>query len=211
MALEERIEALEGEMKILKNEIQSTLVDIQEQILTHYYPALRAEEESAAPGIVKQSMESIRSEQRKREAIKEETPTRPKTKKVTLNEIRAKAAPKETPIPPEEEKEPSQLEEETGPGIIMELAGWLNDSVEKIGGERASKLIGGYAEEGRLAPDVKDVLTGLISFGDDENPPEKVRMTEMLDVVLQLNKILDLKRPSDITMALSLIKEENLG
>ena len=35
-------------------------------------------------------------------------------------------------------------------------------------------------------------------------------MTEMLDVVLKLNKILNL-RQADIAMALSLIEEENLG
>jgi hypothetical protein len=41
---ESRIEALEHEVKILKNEIQSTLLEIREQILNHYYPELRAEE-----------------------------------------------------------------------------------------------------------------------------------------------------------------------
>ncbi len=207
MELEERLKILEGEIKILKNEIQSTLLDIQEQILSHYYPVLRAED-SAPPDSVKQSMESIRAEQRKREMIEEETPTRAKTKKVSLEEIRAKAAPKETPVSPEEEEEePSQPEEETDPDTIMELAEWLSDSVEKIGGERTSRLIGGYATERHLAPDVKDILIGLISLSDDGNPPEKVRMTEMLDVVLKLNKILDMKK-ADIAMALSLIEEE---
>ena len=209
MELEERLKILEGEIKILKNEIQSTLLDIQEQILSHYYPVLRAED-SAPPDSVKQSMESIRSEQRKREMIEEETPTRPKTKKVSLDEIRAKATPKETPVSPKEEEEPSPPEEETDPDTIMELAGWLNDSVEKIGGERTSRLIGGYATERHLAPDAKDILTELISLSDNGNPPEKVRMTEMLDVVLKLNKILNLKQ-ADIAMALSLIEEENLG
>jgi hypothetical protein len=41
---ESRIEALEHELKILKNEIQATLLEIREQILNHYYPELRAEE-----------------------------------------------------------------------------------------------------------------------------------------------------------------------
>lgn len=44
MKEESRIEALEHELKILKNEIQSTLLEIREQILNHYYPELRAEE-----------------------------------------------------------------------------------------------------------------------------------------------------------------------
>jgi hypothetical protein len=44
MKEESRIEALEHELKILKNEIQTTLLEIREQILNHYYPELRAEE-----------------------------------------------------------------------------------------------------------------------------------------------------------------------
>lgn len=207
MELEERVKILEGEIKILKNEIQSTLLDIQEQILSHYYPVLRMAE-SAPPDGVTQSLESIRAEQRKRELTKE-TPTLPKTKRVTLDEIRAKAAPEETPVSPKEkeDEEPSQPEEETDPDTIMELAEWLNDSVEKIGGERTSKLIEGYVTEKHIAPDVEDVLIGLISLSDNGNPPERVRMTEMLDVILKLNKILNLKQ-ADIAMALSLIEEE---
>lgn len=216
MPLEDRISVLEDEMKILKNEIQSTLVDIQEQVLIHYYPALRAEEPSPSKEIM-ESLRSMPSERRRREL--EETSAPPRARESSLEGImqslesiseERKGEPKDALTSPEGQP-PSRSEEEIDPDTVMELAGWLSNSVERIGGERTSKLIGGYAEEGRLAPDVKDVLTGLISFGDDENPPEKVRMTEMLDVVLQLNKILDLKRPSDITMALSLIKEENLG
>lgn len=44
MKEESRIEALEHELKILKNEIQATLLEIREQVLNHYYPELRAEE-----------------------------------------------------------------------------------------------------------------------------------------------------------------------
>ncbi len=217
MALEERIEALEGEMKILKNEIQSTLVDIQEQILTHYYPALRAEEPFPSEEI-KESLRSMPSERRRREAEEPSAPPRARESSLedimksleSLSEERT-GTPKDAPASPEGQP-PSRSEEEIDPDTVMELAGWLSNSVERIGGERTSKLIWGYAEKGRLGPDVKNILIGLIPFGDDENPPGKVGMTEMLNIVLQLNKILDLKSPSDIAMALSLIKkEEDLG
>jgi hypothetical protein len=44
MKIETRLEKLEHEFKILKNEIQATLLEIREQLLTQQYPALRAEE-----------------------------------------------------------------------------------------------------------------------------------------------------------------------
>lgn len=40
MSLEDRVQELEEELKVLKNEIRATLLDIEEQILVHYYPAL---------------------------------------------------------------------------------------------------------------------------------------------------------------------------
>jgi hypothetical protein len=54
MKIENRVEALELELKILKNEIQATLLEIREQVLNHYYPELRAEE----PGKTQKSGEA---------------------------------------------------------------------------------------------------------------------------------------------------------
>lgn len=45
MDLEQRVAMLEQELQILKNQIQATLLDIQEHLLTNAYPALRAEGE----------------------------------------------------------------------------------------------------------------------------------------------------------------------
>ena len=60
MELEQRVKALEYEMKILKNEVQRTLLDIQEQVLIHYYRALRSEESSPSDG-TRQTSEAIRA------------------------------------------------------------------------------------------------------------------------------------------------------
>ncbi len=62
MELEQRVKALEYEMKILKNEVQRTLLDIQEQILVHYYPQLRIEETKPSDGTVA-AIEAIRQRQ----------------------------------------------------------------------------------------------------------------------------------------------------
>lgn len=43
MDLEQRVTMLEQELQILKNQIQATLLDIQEHLLTNAYPSLRAE------------------------------------------------------------------------------------------------------------------------------------------------------------------------
>jgi len=62
MELEQRVKALEYEMKILKNEVQRTLLDIQEQVLVHYYPQLRIEETKPSDGTIA-AVEAIRQRQ----------------------------------------------------------------------------------------------------------------------------------------------------
>jgi hypothetical protein len=60
--LEQRVKTLEYEVKLLKNEVQRTLLDIQEQVLVHYYPALRTEEEKPSEGTI-QAIAVLRSRQ----------------------------------------------------------------------------------------------------------------------------------------------------
>ena len=62
MDLEQRVKTLEYEIKILKADVQRTLLDIQEQVLVHYYPALRTEEEKPSEGTI-QAIEALRSRQ----------------------------------------------------------------------------------------------------------------------------------------------------
>jgi hypothetical protein len=49
MNLEQRVQALELEVQVLKNQIQATLLDIREQLLNGTYPALRGEDSSPEP------------------------------------------------------------------------------------------------------------------------------------------------------------------
>jgi hypothetical protein len=62
--LEIRLEALEAEVKVLKNEIQTILLEIQEQVLLHYYPSLRVEDDEPSDTVI-QALEEVR---RKRQA-----------------------------------------------------------------------------------------------------------------------------------------------
>jgi hypothetical protein len=80
--LEQRVKALEYEMKILKNEIQKTLLGIQEQILVHYYPSLRTDDSAPSEGTIL-AFESVRAKQ------VNVTPSKPIARKVSLEDIRA--------------------------------------------------------------------------------------------------------------------------
>jgi len=201
MELEGRIAALENEMRILKNEIQSTLVDIQEQILTHYYPALRAEESFPSEEI-KESLRSMPSEWRRRESEPEETSAPPRVRESSLEDIveslesiseEETMAPRDAPASLEGQPS-SQPEGKMASPSFTELAGWVTDTVERIGEERTRETIEMYAKGEYFTPEVKDSLFQFISLSnDEENPPEKVEMKEVLDVMLKLDKLLGLR------------------
>ncbi|MBI5654013.1 MAG: hypothetical protein HZC40_26730 [Chloroflexi bacterium] len=60
MELEQRVKSLEYEVKMLKNEMQRILLEIQEQILVHYYPSLRADESTPSETMA-QNIEQVRA------------------------------------------------------------------------------------------------------------------------------------------------------
>ncbi len=72
MTVEQKVKMLEYEMKILKNEIQRTLLDIQEQLLLHYYPSLRTDE-SSPPESILRSIETIQKKKAEREEEEEQS------------------------------------------------------------------------------------------------------------------------------------------
>lgn len=100
MSLETRVETLEHELKILKNEIERTLLEIQNQVLIHYYPSLRAED-ATPPKELLPLLESAFTEVdepasplAKRPSEAEGTPAPPpKTKEVSLTDIKRKPMP----------------------------------------------------------------------------------------------------------------------
>ncbi len=203
--LEQRVKALEYELKIIKNQVQRTLLDIQEQVLIHYYPSLRAEEETPTEGIL-QSLEAIRREKQAAGEAPNPPGAQPEVKMVSLGNV--KAGQEETPGSLEGEvSSPSEGGEDQS--RIMELSGWVSSTAQKIGGERTGRLIQACTNKGIIAPDIEVSLlrlTGLISV---DSAPEQVAVNEILGALLKLNELLG--RGSDVEEALSIIEEANLG
>jgi len=202
MALEDRVKALEYELNVLKNEIHSTLLDIQEQILTHYYPSLRAEQPSPSEGVLR-AVDSILTD-RVRETPEERSTTL--SSKVPFHGMRPAPEGSFTSRDAQPSRRPA---EGTGWATFAELVEWMGHSVEKIGEERTRKVIEGYAKGGRIPAGPRDTLLQLLSLGQEETPPPKVGMKEILDVILELNAALG--QGPDIGDALSLLEEEDLG
>ena len=228
MNLETRVETIEHELKILKNEIESTLLEIQNQVLIHYYPALRAEE-SAPPKyllpLAKSSFTERRDETQEQESLgsrtgRDDSHTLPKTREVSLSDLKGK--PKKEPMllqanptPAKEQAASSKKEAPPWPAVgidqaaLPHLARWVNDSVEKIGKELTQNMIESSAGAEYAAQEVTDLLLHFITLCDEENPPEQVDTRELMDVLLKLNKVLS--QVEKIIETPSHAKEEDRG
>lgn len=223
MSLETRVETLEHELKILKNEIERTLLEIQNQVLIHYYPSLRAED-ATPPKELLPLLESAFTEVdesasplAKRPPEAEGTPAPPpKTKEVSLTEIKRKPMPtlaarepaaakvavtpakvtilpaKGTPATPAPASVAtlSWPEEPIQQALLPLLAKWVNESVEKIGKELTQNMVESSANAEQITPEVMDLLLQFITVCDEEHPPETLDTKELMDVLLKLDKML---------------------
>lgn len=225
MELEQRVKSLEYEMKILKTEIQRTLLDIQEQILVHYYPSLRAEDTGPSEGTW-QSLESIRERKGppgESRAVPEaptvlevstvlddpdvtEPPAVAGIKQVTLAEIRAA---RDGTSVPSDGGSSSTSGGEAGQASVVKLSGWVSNTVKKMGGERTIKLIKACARRGWIAARSAETLLRVASLSSEDDVPEIVAINEVLTALLKLSELLG--RGSDIEEALTVIEEASLG
>jgi hypothetical protein len=196
--LEQRVKALEYEIKILKNEIQRTLLDIQEQVLIHYYPSLRSEESSPSEGAL-QAVEAIRAKQ-----AGQQVANLPAAKKVTLDEIRAHgigaASAQSTAV--------AQAGGKMDQATMTKLSRWVSESAAKLGGERTGRLVTACSAKGVLSSEAKEPLLRLASTTKGA-APGNVSPHEELGAILKLDELLG--RVANVEEAFLLIEEANRG
>ena len=207
--LEQRVKSLEYEIKILKNEVQRTLLDIQEQILIHYYPSLRSEESGPPEGTI-QSLESIRGKKQKLAGPTIPTKAAPAApvaiQQVSLEDVQATIVgapiiPGGVPV--------AQDNGADDQARVAALSGWVTTTVQKIGGERTSRLIQTCSAKGIISSDIETPLIRLTGLITAENVPDHVAVNEILTALLQMNQLLG--REGGVEEALSIVEEANLG
>lgn len=178
-ALERRVQTLEQEFDVVKHQIQATLLDIQEQLLTNTHPSLRAEEAAssedrrqlAAPDHPAKSFSAVQSVPATAPQSATEMPgnshgepsSLPTVRKVSLEDLTATqpsspSSHKTAPIPP---GVPS-----ADWSSLSKSERWVKERVAEMGGERTRGLIEVYAKNGRFSAKTKRTLLELVSVYD---------------------------------------------
>lgn len=203
--LEQRIKTLEYEIKILKNEIQRTLLDIQEQVLSHYYPELRSASGSLEDA-AKVAYEQVREKKKGMAGDEPEPAPAPVVVAAPAATAAATAggngnggngngggdAPGEMPHT-----------------LIVALSSWAHKTITKTGQERTSKLVETCADRSWIRADIADFIRKLIAMEEAGAPPELPPTNELLQAVIDLCK--HLGRNCSMDDAISVIDEAKLG
>ncbi len=207
MALEDRVKALEEEVSILKDQIRNTLLEIQEQVLIHYYPELRARD--AAPVDVPLAAGRASAWQRGQ-------PSLPALQRFSLAEPEASeetegegpAAGGQAPAPAPVKAAPG-TEGGSGWASVSRLVAWAGESVERIGKERTAKAIEAAAESGYLEPQARDILLRLVALSDAEPAAPRASLKAIGEVLQGLSQALGHPAGSDVEQRF--LREVRLG
>lgn len=164
MSLEKRVEVLEQELEILKNQIQATLLDIRQELLTGKHPSLRSEDLSSAdssmpptPHVKSVDVESSTPDHEPAEPA-------PVFRKV-VPEQSAPVAP-----PPRQEEfiqEPpldARADSNLASASYEEIEDWVYRKLDHMGVPQIRDLIDLYMRQGHFSPEEADGLYQLLSL-----------------------------------------------
>ncbi len=198
MALEDRVKALEEEVAILKGQIHCTLLEIQEQVLTHYYPDLRAQHTPPdAAGTVQGARRrgSLWQGAPQPGPLAAELPEEGRTHGVGPGPEPGEDAQAHPHAPgPAARLDPlangtpdrDRLDWTT----ITRLMQWATESVQRIGRRRTVRAIEACARGGHIDEGVQETLLKLIALDDMEPEANQVSPETMRQVLLSLNEVL---------------------
>lgn len=206
MALEDRVRALEEEVAILKDQIRHTLLEIQEQVLIHYYPELRANDspppDAALPA---RGGRGARPSGPAFSGLQRFAATEPEP----AGEVLPGAGGLELGAAPARPAAQGAGDAGAGWAGISRLMEWASESAERIGRERTIRAIEASAQGGYLDLEAKDILVRLVALSDAEPAVERVSLRAIHDVLQGLNEILG--RAGDKGAEEWLLEEARLG
>ena len=231
MELDARVKALEYELKILKNEIQRTLLDIQEQVLIHYYPSLRSDDSTPpAEAVTQVASRSATTATHVPAATPAPAAASAPAAPPPASEVTAPMGyrtvsvgpPPAAPIPAvkkvtlEEIRAassnvvaiPPKASGSVDQEIMVKLLEWVNDSIARLGSRRTSRLIEACVARAIMDNDTKAILLRLTSMNPLPDPAQ-VPANDALTLILRLDEVLG--RAAEVDEALTIVEEAGLG
>lgn len=193
MDLEKRVQRLEDDVNILKNQVRNTLLDIQEQLSVHYHPSLRSKRAQRAARDASSAPKDVEEPEDAPCAEHDDDSGPPKVKRVSLEEIRH--APREgvaapEGVPPAADAARPKTEGRADTGLYTELLQWASASIDTIGPEHTRRILETYASDGHLAPGLAESVIRLAALSSSTPTDREPSLQETLEALRTLNEVL---------------------
>ena len=203
----ERINGLEGELKLVKTEIKKVLIDLRELMNNYENPFVNIEN---LKGAVREPKKEVREERNTR--VKEELPDEEEDEPVYKAELESESGEDEEEEEPEPEvnkvssvrgresgkkKKLAKLKKIAGSGTgkidiftLTQLMKWADNSLATIGKEKLNEIIDLYELTGRLPKETKDVIFKIEELSTVNSvDKEQIEMKDCILAIFQLDRI----------------------
>ncbi|MCK4734575.1 MAG: hypothetical protein KAT65_19120 [Methanophagales archaeon] len=224
MELIERINALEGEVKLVNTEIKKVLVDLRETMNNYENPFANVEQlrkvkdsGSAEPEPVHVTELEVKEKKEVIEEIKPAEEIAPELEP-EVNQVTTVSAPitakTDKNREKEEEEEMKKLAKITLKGAVAEkidvftltqLMKWVDNSLANIGKEKLDKILDLCDLTGRIPKDIKDLISKIEALSNVNHAEEKeeIEMKDCILAVSQLDRILTGETQAQLPILLS--------
>jgi len=218
MELNDRVEQLEHEMTILKNEIQAVLLDLRESYLARENPF-----EPGSPAMTAQSasLDQVPEEMATKDGTEGEsaggTPIEETGDWTKLEVTTEKIAPGGVKGArwPDVKSESSPLKareiasENTSLAMVTALTHWAAESTKQLGQEGAKAVVEISELMGNMPPDIKSIMFKLISLRPSEHPGEVTKHAYLSSLVKLTDSLGKCNKTEAALISILLEQKEN--
>jgi hypothetical protein len=203
MNADQRVETLEGEVKLLKNEIQAVLLDIREHYLNYQNPFAQGELPSTVACDAPEADADDPGRPLDNEVVRRTTGDRctpvsaePELTANCTEDERALPAPIEDQpeavrrLPPMREVHEPAVKPKLGLKTIAGLNQWVDETATVIGRSKLEALVEVCCMEGQLPADIKDVVLVLAGPCSAEVLGKRTTGKQYLTALSRLNDVL---------------------
>ncbi len=177
MDVDDRVKALEEEVLILKNQIQATLLEIQELMLKQTHPSLQMveapKEAQAAPAVTPVVL--VQDERTTNAPLKLVSPSPAQQPQAPQAQSSAPTAPLNRARAAQAQRQAAQAAQPQSnlPNWANpeKLEKWTREKIAKLGTARTRDLINLYADDGRYERSIQEHLLALVDAYEKQSMP----------------------------------------
>lgn len=202
MELDQRLKALEDEVKILKNELKAVLLDIREQYLSCQNP-FRTEPHLDGRRVRTVPLKGEEPDPMVHKVGKEEEPSAEPSMLEDKNEEQRSERPLTAPIFESNngvKRQHNGKQKEMDLATIAGLTQWVDQTIQKIGKQRTEATIEGLYLMEHLPSGIKDFLLKFIHLSKAKEPQRQITTKDYLTALTQLEGLLGQGSTSEMAL-----------